>query len=411
MASDGRIYVSKDVRFNEKRFPYPAMFPITSPQPHLKSSNYPASIPLLQPVTNIIPPPTDSQFSSSPNSSNSSSHQPLPNAAHEPSPLPKSDAATPSSPEHVADIETSSEPVAEISPSPEIPLPIVPAPPINHHHMQTRAKSGIFKPKVFLAQTKPTSVKQALADPNWLAAMKDEYAALMRNNTWSLVHLPPGRKAIGCKWVFKLKENPDGSINKYKARLVAKGFHQQEGFDFTETFSPVIKLVTIRLVLTLALTYKWDIQQIDVNNAFLNGFLTEEIFMAQPPGFVDSNKELVCKLNRALYGLKQAPRAWYERLSNTLLQFGFQPSRCDPSLFTYVKGDAKLYVLIYVDDIIVTGSSSSLIQSLISKLNVKFALKQLGQLDYFLGIEVRHQPNGSLLLTQSKYIKELLARA
>lgn len=208
--------------------------------------------------------------------------------------------------------------------------------------MQTRAKSGIFKPKVLLAHYEPTSVKQALADPNWLAAMKEEYAALMRNNTWTLVNLPPGRRAIGCKWVFRLKENPDGSINKYKARLVAKGFHQQEGFDFNETFSPVVKPVTIRLILTLALTNKWSIQQIDVNNAFLNGLLDEEIFMVQPQGFVDANKELVCKLNKALYGLKQAPHAWYERLSNTLLEFGFQASRCDPSLFTYIKGLDKL---------------------------------------------------------------------
>nr|KYP36808.1 Retrovirus-related Pol polyprotein from transposon TNT 1-94 [Cajanus cajan] len=139
--------------------------------------------------------------------------------------------------------------------------------------------------------------------------MQSEYTALMNNNTWSLVDLPPHRHTVGCKWVFSIKENVDGSINRYKARLVAKGFHQQQGLDFTETFSPVIKLVTIRIILTLAITNHWDIQQIDVNNAFLNGHLTEDIYMEQPPGFEVSNKKLVCKLNRALYGLKQAPFA------------------------------------------------------------------------------------------------------
>jgi histone deacetylase 1/2 len=138
--------------------------------------------------------------------------------------------------------------------------------------MVTRGKTGNLKPKVFLANLEPTSVKTALADSKWSQAMKDEYQALINNNTWTLIPLPPHRKAIGCKWIFRVKENPDGTINKYKARLVAKGFLQTPGFDFTETFSPVIKPVTIRIILTLAVTYKWSVQQIDINNAFLNGY-------------------------------------------------------------------------------------------------------------------------------------------
>jgi histone deacetylase 1/2 len=138
--------------------------------------------------------------------------------------------------------------------------------------MVTRGKTGNLKPKVFLANLEPTSVKTALADSKWSQAMKDEYQALINNNTWTLVPLPPHRKAIGCKWIFRVKENPDGTINKYKARLVPKGFLQTPGFDFTETFSPVIKPVTIRIILTLAVTYKWSVQQIDINNAFLNGY-------------------------------------------------------------------------------------------------------------------------------------------
>jgi histone deacetylase 1/2 len=274
----------------------------------------------------------------------------------------------------------------------------------------TRAKTGNLKPKVFLASIEPTTVKSALADPNWLQAMQAEYKALMDNNTWSLVPLPPHRKAIGCKWIFRVKENPDGSVNKYKARLVAKGFLQTPGFDFTETSSPVIKPVTIRIILTLAVTFHWTVQQIDINNAFLNGLLQEEVYMTQPSGFESSDKTLVCKLHKALYGLKQAPRVWYEKLTHTLLQMGFVKSKCDPSLLVHHQNGACTYVLVYVDDILITGSAPHLIKDLIDKLNIKFALKQLGEVDYFLGLEVHHKSSGPLLLNQAKYVKDLLCK-
>lgn len=180
---------------------------------------------------------------------------------------------------------------------------------INQHHMITRAKSSIFKPKLYLTYTEPKSVAQAVQDTNWRQAMLKEFQALQQNNTWTIVPLPPNRCAIGCKWLFKVKENPDGSIQRYKARLVAKGFNQEAGLDFTETCSPVVKLVTIRVILTLALAYNWPINQLDVRNVFLNGNLKEDIYMQQPPGFEQADKTFVCKLNKALYGLKQAPRA------------------------------------------------------------------------------------------------------
>jgi len=253
-------------------------------------------------------------------------------------------------------------------------------------------------------------VKQALADPEWFAVMKQEFQALIDNNTWDLVTLPNDRQPVGCKWVFRIKENVDGSVNRYKARLVAKGFHQVVGCDFTETFSLVIKHVTIRLILTLVVTNNWDLFQLDVNNAFLNGSLQETIYMQQPPGFDSGDKSLVCKLNKAIYGLKQAPRQWFQRLKQILLQLGFVDSKCDPSLFIYRDNNNTVYVLIYVDDIIITGSCVSLVQHFISQLHSNFSRKQLGKLDYFLGIEVKSLLDGSLVLTQSKYIRDLLQK-
>ncbi|CAJ2628272.1 unnamed protein product [Trifolium pratense] len=249
-----------------------------------------------------------------------------------------------------------------------------------------------------------------MSDPRWLNAMHTKYNALMANNTWSLVPLPSDRKAIGCKWIFRVKENPDGSVNKLKARLVAKGFLQKAGFDFTEIFSPVVKPVTIRILLTLAVTYKWQVHQIDINNAFLNGVLQEEVYMQQPTGFEVADKSLLCKLHKSLYGLKQAPRAWYERLTQVLLKMSFVKSRCDPSLLVHSQHGSSTYVLIYVDDILIIGSAPHLIQDVIHKLNVHFALKQLGQVNYFLGIEVHHLPSGALLLNQAKYIRDLLVK-
>nr|KYP63826.1 Retrovirus-related Pol polyprotein from transposon TNT 1-94 [Cajanus cajan] len=240
--------------------------------------------------------------------------------------------------------------------------------------------------------------------------MKQEYNALMDNGTWTLVSLPSNRIAFGCKWVFRVKENPDDIVHKYKARLVAKGFHHQFGFDYNETFSPVVKPVTIRFILTLALTHHWSIQQLDVNNAFLNENLEEEVYMSQPPGFESSDKTLVYKLHKAIYGLKQAPHAWFDKLKATLFQLNFQISKCDPSLFVYSHGNTVIYILVYVDDIIITGNNSSVLQSIISQLNSAFSLKDLGRLDYFLGIEVKSNFDGSLTLTQSKYIRDLLNR-
>lgn len=201
--------------------------------------------------------------------------------------------------------------------------------------MITRSRNGVFKPKILHASTKhplpddvePTCVSEALTHPQWHAAMSEEFTALLKHGT-----PPPNANIIGCKWVFLIKRKPDGSIDKYKARLVAKGFHQRPGLDYNETFSPVVKPVTIRVVLSIALMYDWPIRQLNISNAFLHGTLDKPVYMSQPPGFQDpTHPSHVCMLRKSLYSLKQAPRAWYQALSSALINFGFTQSLSDTS--------------------------------------------------------------------------------
>lgn len=196
---------------------------------------------------------------------------------------------------------------------------------------------------------------------HWRAAMSEEFDALLRNGTWHLEPAPKNKNIVKCKWLFRVKRHPDGSVSRYKARLVAKGFTQTPGIDFKETFAPVIKPQTIKVILTLALGHSWPLHQLDVNNAFLQGSLSEVVYMQQPPGFVDSQHPThVCKLHKAIYGLRQAPRAWHDALKNHILQYGFCMSLSDPSLFIYSRDGILAYFLIYVDDILVTGNSRSI---------------------------------------------------
>ena len=240
--------------------------------------------------------------------------------------------------------------------------------------------------------------------------MTEEFNALVRNGTWVLVPRTGNQNIVGCKWVFRTKRLSDGSVDRYKARLVAKGFHQRPGVDYTETFSPVIKPTTIRLVLSLATSRGWPLRQVDVNNAFLQGRLYDEVYMIQPPGFVDSTKpDHVCRLHKALYGLKQAPRAWYHELKQFLIQLGFTNSKADTSLFVLHKHTYTLYILVYVDDIIITGSVPHQVDDFIAVLSSRFSLKDLGPLSFFLGVEVTPHPHG-ILLSQRRYINDLLVR-
>ncbi|KAM2281568.1 hypothetical protein ACFX1S_042149 [Malus domestica] len=286
--------------------------------------------------------------------------------------------------------------------------------------MQTRSKFGIFKPKALLAtkhplpsdispDCTPTTYLQALKLPHWRKAVQEEFNALIQTGTWSLDPANSSHNLVNAKWVFRIKRKPDGTIDRYKARLVAKGFHQQQGLDCTKIFSRVAKPVTIRLLLTMAAKFDWFLNQLDVSNAIFHGNLTKSVFMIQPPGFEDPTKpHHVCQLHKSLYGLKQAPKAWYEKLTTALKPLRYSDSHNDHSLF--VKRDpALVFILVYVDDIIITGPNAQLYQDIISQLSGLFHVKDLGPLHYLLGIEV-HRSSSGIFLSQQKYILDLLTK-
>lgn len=242
--------------------------------------------------------------------------------------------------------------------------------------------------------TKPSSYLEAASSSAWQEAMHTEIAALEANQTWDMVPLPAGKHPIGCRWVYKVKYKPDGSVERYKARLVAKGYTQQYGVDYQETFSPVAKMTTVRVVLALAASKGWLLHQLDVNNAFLHGDLREEIYMTPPPGIQLSGPNLVCRLRKSLYGLKQASREWNSKLTNFLLASGFVQSKTDYTLFEKVTPAYRLILLVYVDDIVLACSDIAPIQHIKSQLNTQFRIKDLGDLRYFLGIEVARSQGG-----------------
>jgi hypothetical protein len=249
------------------------------------------------------------------------------------------------------------------------------------HPMVTRRAAGVLRPidrLILAADTTstppdaspiPSSVRTTLADPHWRHTMEEEYAALLANHTWDLVPCPPGTNVVTSKWLFCHKLTSDGSLARYKARWVLQGFTQRLGVDYDETFNPVIKFATVRTILTLVLSRDWAIHQLDVKNAFLHGTLMETVYCSQPTGFVDeAHPDLVCRLNRSLYGLKQAPRAWYSRFTSYLASIGIVKAKSDMSLFIYRHGDDTVFLLLYIDDIVLTASTTDLLHRMIVTL-------------------------------------------
>ncbi|CAI7742466.1 unnamed protein product [Closterium sp. NIES-53] len=259
------------------------------------------------------------------------------------------------------------------------------------------------------ATPRPSStLKEALESSDaeeWKKAMESELKSIEENGTWELVELPEGQKAITSKWLFKIKSDANGKIERYKSRLVAKGYQQKE----KGLFAPVVKPTTLRTLLAGTAIKGWVVKQMDVTTAFLNGVLEEEIFMAQPEGFDDGSGK-VLRLKKALYGLKQAPRQWYLKLRGVLEGIGFTPSSADHSLFMLGEGEQRSFMVVYVDDILIFSPSSDLVKEVMLKLQDKFKCEALGDVSFYLGLHIeRDMEKRCMRVHQRKYLEVLAA--
>jgi transposase InsO family protein len=260
-----------------------------------------------------------------------------------------------------------------------------------------------------IAESEPSSYEEAASQQVWREGMVEEYVSIMENDVWEVVPRPEGKSVVTSRWLYKIKHAADGSIEKYKARFVARGFSQVEGVDYDETFAPVARYSSIRSVVSIAAEMGWKIHQMDVKTAFLNGVLDQEVYVEQPLGFVVHEREThVCRLKRALYGLKQAPRAWYSRIDTYLLQIGFTRSESDVNLYYIVIGGEPLILVLYVDDLFITGAER-LIEGCKRDLASEFDMKDIGLMHYFLGLEV-WQEEGHIFLGQGRYAVDILSR-
>jgi len=259
-----------------------------------------------------------------------------------------------------------------------------------------------------LAADEPVSVEEALEQDCWKRAMQDELDSILENKTWEVSELPRNHKAIGLKWVFKVKRDPAGNVVKHKVRLMAKGYAQIQGVDYDEVFAPVARLETVRLLLALAAQGEWEVHHMDVKSAFLNGDLIEEVYVHHPPGFASSSAAgRVLKLKKALYGLKQAPRAWNSRLDQELVKLGFRRSEEERVVYRRGTGASLLLVGVYVDDLIICGPNSKSIVDFKQQMMNSFNMSDLGLLSYYLGMEVKQQP-GEITICQSSYAEKIV---
>ncbi|KAM2527672.1 hypothetical protein TB1_024900 [Malus domestica] len=261
----------------------------------------------------------------------------------------------------------------------------------------------------------PRDYTEAMSDidsKRWQEAMKSEMDSMYQNQVWTLVDPPEGIVPIGNKWVFKRKIGVDGNVETYKARLVAKGYRQREGIDYEETFSHVAMIKSIRILLAIAAYHDYEIWQMDVKTAFLNGYLEEELYMTQPEGFVSkSEKTKVCKLQRSIYGLKQASRSWNIRFDTEIKTFGFTQNEDDNCVYQKVVGDAVVFLVLYVDDILLFGNDTAVLSSVKVWLSKTFHMKDLGDASYVLGIKLYRDRSRKLIgLSQSMYIDKVLSR-
>ena len=258
-----------------------------------------------------------------------------------------------------------------------------------------------------VAAGEPSSVEEAMTEECWRNAMKVEMQAIEDNRTWNVSELPKGQKAIRLKWVFKLKKDPEAKVVKHKGRLVAKGYAQVQLVDFEVVFAPVARIETVRVLLALAARGGWEVHHMDVKSAFLNGDLTESVYVKQPPGFIVGTGNKVLKLRKALHGLRQAPRAWNAKLDKELIALGFAKSKLDHAVYRRANKETFLIVGVFVDDLIISGPCVRDIQQFKSEMKTKFSVSDLDLLSYYMGIEVKQEGNG-ITLSQSAYANKIL---
>ena len=264
--------------------------------------------------------------------------------------------------------------------------------------------------------TEPLSYRDAMRSPyrvQWEQAMREELDSIQANNTYTLVPLPAGRRAIGSKWVYKVKRHADGSVDRFKARLVAKGYAQRYGVDFTETFAPVVRFSSLRAILALAAAKDYEVHQMDVKTAFLNGDLDEVIYMHQPDGHRASGGEEqhVWQLQKSLYGLKQAGRAWNKTMDAALIDLGFRPAHSDSCVYVMQGGDVVMYLLVYVDDLLLVANDTARLDSVKAQLSSRFEMKDMGEAQFILGVQIRRdRANRRLYLSQAEYVRTVLER-
>ena len=260
----------------------------------------------------------------------------------------------------------------------------------------------------------PTTFEEAISDIDslkWLEAMKSEMDSMYLNQVWDLVDPPEGIIPIGNKWIYKRKIGSDGKVETYKARLVAKGYRQRQGVDYEETFSPVAMLKSIRILLAIAAYHDYEVWQMDVKTAFLNGYIEEDLYMEQPRGFESQDRSKVCKLKRSIYGLKQASRSWNRRFDEAVKSYGFQKNEDEPCVYKKTSGSAITYLVLYVDDILLIGNDIEMLSAVKVWLSNTFSMKDLGEATYILGIRIyRDRARRLIGLSQSLYLEKVLKR-
>lgn len=279
-------------------------------------------------------------------------------------------------------------------------------------YMITGRKRNMAGSAHLAVNNEPTTLEEALASEQgelWQQAMDEEMSSLLANNTWTLEKPPASVKPIPVKWVFKVKRDATGNVERYKARLVAKGFHQREGIDYEEVFAPVSKYTTLRTLLALAASQDLEIHQLDIKTAFLNGELEEDVWIKQPPGY-ESGYGMACHLHKSLYGLKQAPRAWHAKLKEELMTMGFRPSAADPALFIK-DGIPPIFLLTYVDDILIVTGDSTALGDTKTKITTAFEARDLGTATCFLGMDIhRDRTARTITLAQGRLTVDLLSK-